>query len=240
MDSEQGKGVTARPDDKISKSHANASNTEQYYTDEEFIKDSFWVFKLNLNGALYIAHQSKITKEDIGTYLQDVDLNICERRLKYYNFNETVSVFSVNNISTNAAVAISIGPDEYCLFVNLNYKPNSFDEFVSDFNLKQTANLKELAYFDATGNVTSVNEISDDNYVWEMLLDNSSTIAGVDVSNYISAINMSVDSHFYSFYDISFSIYKEGYIYFNVMGNKICFTIDANNVINQLENEKEQ
>lgn len=237
LDSEQGKGVTAHPDEKIYEKYN--SNAKPHYADEYFIENSLWDFKLNLNGGLYIAHQSKIAKENIGAYLQDVELNICERRLKYYNFNETISVFSINNISTNAAVAISIGPDEYCLFVNLNYKPNSFNEFVSSFNLIQAVDLKEMAYFDELGNVTSVNGISDDTYIWNILLENATSIAEADTSNLNSVINMSVDSDFYSFYDVSFSIYNEGYMYFNILGNRICFTIDSDKAINQL-NGKEQ
>lgn len=236
LDSEQGKGVMSHPDDKVSVT--NRTDSEIDYSDEYFMENSQWLFKLSLNNSIYIARKSEISKNDIGAYIQDADLNICERRLKYYDFYESVSLYSLNNISPKAALAISIGADEYCLLVNTDYTSGSFNEFVRDFNLLNTTDLKELACFDNQGNVIDVRNVSDDNLIWETLLKNTLSVTETDLSGFESAINISVDSRYYSFYDISFSIYEEGYIYFNILGNKLCFTIDAENVINLLNGKE--
>lgn len=151
-----------------------------------------------------------LSKEDIGANIQDTELNICERRLKYYDFSKNVSLYSINNISSESALAINIGSDECCLLVNTDYASSSFDNL---------------------GNVTNIRAITDDNFIWEILLKNTSMVAETNISDLTLAINIMVDSNYYYFYDISFSIYEESYIYFQYLGNKMCFTTNASTVI---------
>lgn len=239
LNSMKGDGVTSNPDrNSIIIVETGSSSS---YSDDFFIRKSRWVFQLEHNGYRYTAIKSGLSKEDIGVYLSEMDLNIYEKEIKHYEFKEPVSVYSVNNISMNAALAVCVNPDEYYLLVNSNYKPNSYNEFINDFSLMDNTDFKEMAVFDETGNVNSISEITDDSSLMKLLSENAAYITdSAKVKEYRATINVSMDNDYYSFYDFSFSIYKEGYIYFNVFGNTMCFGLEnAEDVINQLINGRE-
>ena len=198
------------------------------YSDEYFIEHSYWIFNLNYAGGYYIARKSALAEGDVERYLGKVNLDICEQALLGLHLQEELPAYSIKNVSTKAAIAVCVSPGEYYLFVNMKYAPGSLKEFLTDFNLISTARLKKMAAVNQEdGTPEGIRGIRDEAGIWSALLSyDSSVIDDFVPEDHSANMKFEMDNDFYSYYHVVFTLYDEGYIYFEVMGYRFAFLAD--------------
>ena len=230
QDSEQGHGLTRYP------TAGEPSGAEVYpYLDEEtFRQNSKWLFDLQYQGVTYVVKSSKLSKDDVGEYLQDLDLHVREINFKDYDFNVRVPIYRIAQIPADAAIAVSIGADSYCLFVNTAYAPATFREFVQDFHLMERTDFLEIAFYSSEQEEEQIEE-ADDALIRKLLWETDASLSKPDLYHVLPAVSISFSSDYYEFYNINLSIYNEGYMYFRVMGNGFWFRLDSQKVIQALK-----
>lgn len=232
LDAEQGGGVTSSPG--IGGHAASSPNGSNGYMDDAYFREnSMWQFTLEYQGAQYAARSSKLSKDDCGAYLQDMHLRIREIALTAYDFTVRVQVYRINQMPEDAALAIRTEDGKYYLMVNTAYQPDSFRDFAEDFQLTEKTDLLQIAFFNAQGEAKRI-ETADDAFLWDLLLETDMPLIDAGFFPSPPAVNISFSSDYYAFYDVSFSLYPEGYLYFSVLGNQLCFQVDSEKLTNAL------
>ena len=219
LESERGLGAEASPGTILDETSANI------VPGGEFIGYAGnWTYEVIFGGTSYIARDSNLTNSDIGGVLGDYTLSAYES-ITDVLFSGPATIYAINNVATDAAIAVKVGENYYVL-INQYYSANSFSEFIADFNLIFATELNEIALFRETdGTLIGKCSISNSPDIWNTLHKNVSYPVDVNSLGHISDINISMSSNLYSFYNISFALYNEGHIYFDILGLRQAFYI---------------
>ena len=147
---------------------------------------------------------NRISDEKIDEFLGDINLN----GINEFNFEEVSAsgkIYKIANIAVDCALAVKYDTDgEYHLFRNINYRPETLGQMISDMNLKDeliivSARIDEQTY------------AIDNEKVWEYILSENNAQnygKGITPSNY----GITVDIPTLGRVRIAINVYADGHI----------------------------
>ena len=191
--------------------------------------------ELPFNNTIYSTTVNSIEKDNIGDLLTEVTLTGIEQQTgTQHQIN--ASVFAINGISTDTAVAISFeGNNEWYTYINPYYQPDTLSQFLEDLNLKHIISFGSAWYQAPKNNgeyalIEFVNLV--DITVWEMLLSDTTlpAIKDFDSHNFASLMSISVDIPLLGYHNISLSVTEDGYLTTNILDTGKAFFLGTEKV----------
>lgn len=183
-----------------------------------------------LGDITYSTQATEIPEENILSFLGDTEMQGYDI---YTDTTYTVNakIYSIRSISTDCAVAIKIdGGEEYYVYVNSWYEPDTLGEFIADLDLKNTVIFRK-AYIDiyeyntlSTSHSQIIYADFDDNVIWDMLSD-VLTAKNVEYNHPYDRIGVETDLPVLGYKNISFCVTPDGYIITNILNTQKCFFI---------------
>ena len=184
---------------------------------------------------------TEIKKDDISYYTtncsipsESIDVIFFETEMHGYDiytdtdYSVWAEVYSIKGINTICAVAAKIdNGNEYYVYVNTEYTPDTLGDMIKDLNLKETLSFGKAYsdYSDSTRYTNRTYEDFDDSIVWNMLLPDES-VKNVSYDRYYETIaHISVDIPILGYTNIHLGATKDGYLITNIMGTQKCFFI---------------
>lgn len=175
-------------------------------------EDNDWWYGVKLNECVYTQAEVEVADNYIENY-------IGEGLLKGIHINEHISketkayIYKITGVSESAAVAVRIDEQEgYYLFINPDFKTETFSEFVEAYNLKNYSDLNAVAIYGQGGHTISEN--IDGNVIWDIL-----TAGGGYAVDYKSlyfdyeiAAGIKMEVSIYGCADVPITLFDEGYV----------------------------
>lgn len=183
-----------------------------------------------LGDITYSTQCTEIPEENVlkllgGTEMQGYDIYTDT------TYKVNAEIYSIKSISTKCAVAVRIDDgEEYYVYVNSLYEPDTLEEFISDLDLKNTvvfrkAYIDEYNYFNnGSGHRQRVYADFDDSVIWNMLSD-ALTAKNVEYNHPYDRIGVETDLPVLGYKNISFCVTPDGYIITNILNTQKCFFI---------------
>lgn len=146
------------------------------------------------------------------------------------------TLYVVQDFPQECVVAVQFeGRDEYYVYVNSYYRPETLGDFIEDLNLRNIASFGSVWYsFWDAGEYTTVEFVDlADSVVWEMLLSDT------DVQNVYQdgwsgehpvAMSISVDIPLLGYKNISLAVTEDGYLTTNILDTGKAFFIGEEKV----------
>lgn len=182
-------------------------------TYEYILRNSEWSYDFYLGEGLYKARASALSKEDIGQYIGEADVNINEENVLKTTFTKRLPMYSVKGLNSDIFVAIKISEEEYYLFRNVRYGSAGISEFITDYDLRNKVVIKTSALKSAGGaDYTDERAVDDAEAIWDALANaehQQEFISDID-SESCERICFVTDSEFYGFYNMPITIYENG------------------------------
>lgn len=198
-------------------------------------KDEAWEYKIKRGTTTYEWKKRNINSVNIGRLLEITTMNGTSE--KGFKKSTTVSVYEINELSSDAAVAVKVnGRNGYYLFTNDTYTPESFKAFVTAYGLRNYLKWDSIAIYEKQ--ILSTNVAS--NKVWKILnnADGKRVDARTVYSNNTLAGAIAMDIELFGYYDIPVALYKEGYIMFSLFGQTHAYRIGETTVTEILNEYK--
>ncbi len=193
---------------------------------------------VDLDGVRYTSRKTKIAADmlldKIGNYTADgMDM------INDVKYTKNAEVYSVKNISSECAVAVKLeGMEEYYVYVNPYYHPETLGEFLTDLNLKELlsfgtvsynySEIKGKTYIDERVEFTNV----DDEVIWQKLLGDTTlqNVKSDDIHYGGATINISVNVDLLGYENIGIWITNDGYMHTNILDSAKVFNIGKEKV----------
>lgn len=142
--------------------------------------------------------------------------------------------FAIRGISTECALAARFeGDEEYYVYVNTWYRPETLEDFITDLNLRENLTFGDFhaSYHDENRRLEQVTiHDPDDSIVWELLLsDTSLENVWEDTGWYISVMSISVNIPILG-RTSSIWITEDGYLCTNILNSGKAFYIGEEQV----------
>ncbi len=208
---------------------------------------------INFDGKRYEYCSRQVEKALISKKLGEIEVTV--EYLKDDFRSATAEIYDISDISSDLFIAVKFAEnenEEYILYYNMYYEPETLDDFLSDINFSENANIMgDTVYYEQhneNGKVVSfanyyVNE-SIEKKLWKLLFDKADTAfmgRYMDIIEYSSAI--CVDTEAYGQW-VTINLTEEGYlyIYYSVDDDNFCFNIGKdvyNEFMTVLQNEAE-
>ncbi|HRR78403.1 MAG TPA: hypothetical protein P5191_16615 [Ruminococcus sp.] len=196
-----------------------------YYavTDDVFSMD--WV---NFNvpfgkyGAGYVSCGiQRVDEEKIGNYLENISLN-GKNDFTGEDILLTGKVYKINNISSDCAVAVKYDSDnEYHLFRNIIYRPDTLGQLINDMDLRNEMIINSVYL---NGSYYKTDPIK----VWEYLLsDEAAENCGHGIAPHDQSV--SIDLPALGRRNVAINVYSDGYISTNIADSGAKFYIGTAN-----------
>lgn len=180
----------------------------------------------------YTSKVRKISEDNILSFISEEQMtgyDIYEDR----TYTETGKIYSIKNISEKCAVAVKIGSDEdFYVFTNPWYSPDTLGEFINDLDLKNTVRFGKgfadiYEYADTYSSHTRIIYADfDDNLIWNMLLDDTS-VKNTEYNYPYDRIGVETDLPLLGYKNISFSVTPDGYIITNILDTQKVFFVGS-------------
>ena len=183
-----------------------------------------------LGDITYSTQNQQIPAENVLSFLGSTEMSGYDI---YTDTTYTVNaqIYSIKSVSTDCAVAIKIDDgEEYYVYGNSWYEPDSLGDFINDLDLKNTvvfrkAYIDEYEYFDnGSEHKQRIYADFDDNVIWDMLSDVLDA-KNVEYNHPYDRIGIETDLPKLGYKNISFCITPDGYIITNILGTQKCFFI---------------
>lgn len=177
----------------------------------------------------YASQRTEIAPENIGSFLADSEMSgydIYEDK----TYTIGAKAYSINNISTDCAVAVKIGDeDKYYVYVNVWYTPETLGDLITAIDMKNTLSFgkayKNYSDYDKGEHISLIFADFDDSIVWNMILSDES-VKNIEYDSFKDMlISLSVDIPILGYKNISLGVTKDGYIVTNIMNTQKCFFI---------------
>ncbi len=191
---------------------------------------------VNFDGKRYEYCSRQIEKALISKKLGEIEVTI--EYLKDDFRSATAEIYDISDISSDLFIAVKFAEnenEEYILYYNMYYEPETLGDFLSGINFSENANIiGDTVYYEQhneNGKVISfanyyVNE-SIEKKLWKLLFDKADTAF---MGRYMDAIEFSsaicVDTEAYGQW-VTINLTEEGYlyIYYSVDDDNFCFNI---------------
>ena len=144
----------------------------------------------------------------------------------------TTDIYEIQGISQDCAVAVSFPEvsDEFYVYINSEYSPDTLEQFVNDLNLRENMLFGSVwySYEKESGEYATVEFSGLENYVvWDMLLDDltAKNVDNYDSMNFFNKMSISVFIPVLGYENISLSVTEDGYITTNILDTGKAFYI---------------
>lgn len=144
----------------------------------------------------------------------------------------TTDIYEIQGISQDCAVAVSFPEvsDEFYVYINSEYSPDTLEQFVNDLNLRENMLFGSVwySYEKESGEYATVEFTGLEDYVvWDMLLDDltAKNVDNYDSMNFFNKMSISVFIPVLGYENISLSVTEDGYITTNILDTGKAFYI---------------
>ncbi len=186
--------------------------------------------EVTLSGITYRSQVQKIDEASVLSFIEDTTMQGYDT-YEDKTYTENAKIYSIRSISTECAVAVKIGTeDEYYVYVNSYYEPDTLGDFISDLDLKNTVSFRkaytdEYNYFEnGSGHKQRIYADFDDSVIWNMLEDVLDA-KNVEYNHPYDRIGVETDLPLLGYKNISFAITPDGYVITNILNTQKCFFI---------------
>lgn len=183
-------------------------------------------------------YSSRMTKLDASYVGAAMDTVVMTGRDQITNEMHTINatLYTVKDFSQECVIAVQFeGREDYYVYVNSYYRPETLGDFIEDLNLRDTVSFGSVWYsFWDAGEYTTVEFVDlADSVVWEMLLSET------DVKNVYQdgwsgehsvAMSISVDIPLLGYQNISLAVTEDGYLTTNILDTGKAFFIGEDKV----------
>ncbi len=223
---------------EISESIARVQKWDEMPISQQFMQVKY-------NNSVYASKITEISSDNILRYIDNSVLTGYDVYTQT-NYEHSGELYSIKNISDKCAIAVKFEGDiNYYVYLNLDYRPTTLREFMSDLNLKEITSFGTIYYNywdeNSEGNMKYKNiefYNVDNNIIWQMLfsdMDLENIYSDMDVGKYTSerfskSINISVDIPLLGYKNISVSLTDKGYLITNILDTGKGFYIGENKV----------
>lgn len=149
-----------------------------------------------------------------------------------------ITVYSLNGISTDAAVAVEYDgfPGQYAVYTNHRYNPETLGEFIDALNLRENLTFGTIyhTYWEYESYMIVEYKIDDPSAIWNMLLSDTSLVnvtdevTDKDMSFYKEDMFISVNVDILGIKNVSLGVTENGYLTTNVLATRKLFYIGEN------------
>lgn len=197
-----------------------------YYAVTDDVSSMDWV---NFNvpfgkyGSGYVScGVQRVDEEKIGNYLENISLN-GKNDFTGEDILLTGKVYKIDNISSECAVAVKYDSDnEYHLFRNITYRPDTLGQLINDMDLRSEMIINSVYL---NGSFYKIDPIK----VWEYLLSNEDAEnCGHGIAPHEQSV--SIDAPTLGRRNVAINVYSDGYITTNIADSGAKFYIGAINV----------
>ncbi|MBQ7827633.1 MAG: hypothetical protein IJ386_05140 [Clostridia bacterium] len=146
-----------------------------------------------------------------------------------------ITVYSINGISTDAAVAVSYDgfPGQYAVYTDHWYTPATLGEFIDALNLRKNLTFGTIyhTYWEHESYMTVEYKIADPAVIWNMLLSDGSlvnvadSVTDKDMSYYKESMSVSVSVDILGVKNVSLAVTENGYLTTNILATRKLFYI---------------
>ena len=196
--------------------------------DEKSISQQYG--ECTVGGLVYSSQITPLAAEKVGMYLCDVTMtgyDIYEDK----TYTIAAQVYTITDILQDCAVAVRFADtDEYYVYVNSWYVPQTLGDLIDALQLRQTLSFGEAyAYHYASDYHTTITYADfDDSLVWSLLLDDPSVKNEPDCDTFGEPkLHISVDIPLLGYKNISLGISQDGYVTTNILNTFKCFYVGA-------------
>ncbi len=229
----------------LNKDIKNAGNNNLAINESQPNQEEFYRPPFEYNNNKYYNRNTKISKDNIlkkiGStnlivYKKNTEDNYIENFEGYANgtvkqetYNKTAEIFSIKNILEECAIAVKFeGENNYDVYVQPNYKPETLGKFMEDLNLKEITSFGTVSYdyYDKDEKERVCIEFYniDNKIIWDKLFSDVSLETLYDDSmnsfKYSSKevrIKISVDIPLLGYKNISIDLSDTGYLKTNIL-----------------------
>ena len=200
-------------------------------------------YEVQYNNEKYVSKKTKISIDKIE---KNIGTSIFTGHDSYTNsdYNKIGNLYKIKNLSQKCVIAVQFENDnDYYVYANVLYKPETLREFMEDLKLKEIVSFGKIRYnywnSDSDGKMkyeTIEFNDEDDTVIWEMLfsnldLENIYTDNGKYRSDkYGTSIEISVDIELLGYENISVELTDKGYLITNILDSGKAFYIGEEKV----------
>ena len=211
--------------------------------DERPISDQYYEAKYNNN--TYSSRKTKISKDKLSKNIGSTTLNGYDTYTKI-KYNKKAELYSIKDISEKCAIAVQFENDnDYYVYVNSYYRPETLGQFIDDLNLKNITSFGTVYYnyWDTEEkNNEEYNKIEfynvDNSIIWKMLFSDinlENVYSDTEIGKYVSErfsseISISVDIPILGYKNISVSLTDKGYLLTNILDTGKAFYVGEDKI----------
>lgn len=221
----------------------NTENTTAIIPKWEQISISEQFNEVKYNNSEYFSKKTKISKDMI-------EKNIGTSILTGYDiytkntYNKNADLYSIKNISQKCAIAVKFEENnDYYVYANLLYRPQTLREFVEDLQLREIVSFGTIYYDYWEENEQGNKEYQniefynvDNKIIWQMLFDDLN-LENIYNDNgkyksdrYNTSVKISVDIPLLGYKNISVELTDKGYLITNILDSGKAFYIGEEKV----------
>lgn len=195
------------------------------------------------NNGVYLSKKTKIANDRIE---KNIGTSTFTGHDSYTNsdYNKIGNLYKIKNLSQKCVIAVQFENDnDYYVYANILYKPETLKEFMEDLKLKEIVSFGKIRYnywnTDSDGKMkyeTLEFNDEDDKVIWKMLFSNLD-LKNIYTDNgkyrsdkYSTSIEISVDIELLGYKDISVELTDKGYLITNILDSGKAFYIGEEKV----------
>lgn len=189
-----------------------------------------------------------ITYTTAATWIDGVKLGIAIGTATAYGYDVyedkayemNVTVYPINGISTDAAVAVSYDgfTGKYAVYTDHWYKPATLGEFIDALGLRDNLTFGTIyhTYWEYESYITVEYAVSDPAVIWDMLLSDGTLVnvadevSDHDMSFYKEDMSVSVSVDILGVNNVSLGVTENGYLTTNILATRKLFYIGEDKV----------
>lgn len=223
----------------VDKNEENTTATVPKFEDMT-INEQF--YEVIYNYSKYMSRKTEISSNNIEEKIESSILTNA-------NHNKNADLYSIKNISSKCAIAVKFeGDNNYYVYTNIFYKPQTLKEFVEDLKLEKIISFGTVHY-----NYWEENEEGNKEYqniefynvnnkkIWKMIFNNLD-LENIYTDNkkyksdkYATSIEISVDIPLLGYENISIELTDKGYLITNILDSGKAFYIGEEKIQEFLE-----
>ena len=182
---------------------------------------------VNYNSSQYSSQNTEIAADKVGAAagtaaLQGHDIYTAS------SYTANASIYTIQGISPKCAVALKFENNEnYYVYVNAYYKPETLGEFITDLNLTENIYFGS-AWYSYTSSMIEFPGL-EKSIVMKMLLGDPSpeAVDNYDGYNFVNIMSVSVNIPLLGYENISLGVTADGYLTTNILDTGKAFFIGA-------------
>lgn len=194
--------------------------------------------ELDFDGIRYSSRKAQISADMLLDKIGDYTTHGTDM-INDIKYTKNAEVYPVKDISDECAVAVKLeGTEEYYIYVNSHYRPETLGDFIVDLNLKELLSFGTVSYnYDEIKGKTYINERVDftdvaDEVIWQKLLSDTAlkNVHSDEAWYEKTVISIGVDIDLLGYKNIGLWITEDGYMQTNILDTGKTFFIGKEKV----------